>query len=301
MVKPKITVEDAIKNKADVNHMHPELNREIVNLRHDLITEHNNINSLQTSLDSKADKNHSHESFTTVRADDIILNFDLGSSAPLENPSTSVKDTLNSLDNNCRNIEGHARNFEAYELPAMLAKKADKEHTHEFFTTIRADEIILNWAIASSSMRDEDMCTNLRDMVVDLANKTDKIYVDEELNRYDTKAMSYTEEAKEWVDENYVKKSEVNDAVNGKINERFSNIDSLTVNDIQLHHQLPGQKNVEYNNLTNILDGFAEFRTDATNAIASMKNEILQTIYPIGALYTSMNSTNPASVLGFGT
>ncbi|KAI5544285.1 keratin-associated protein family [Trichomonas vaginalis G3] len=239
MVKSKITVEDAIKNKADVNHMHPELNQEIVNLRRDLITEHNDINSLQTSLDSKAEKNHTHESFTTVRADDIILNFDLGSSAPLENPSTSVKDTLSSLESKCTNIEGHVRNFEAYELPALLDKKADKEHTHEFFTTIRADEIILNWAIASSSMRDEDMCTNLRDMVVDLANKTDKIYVDEELNHYDTKAMSYTEEAKEWVDENYVKKSEVNDAVNGKINERFSNIDSITVNDIQLHHQLP--------------------------------------------------------------
>ena len=98
-----------------------------------------------------------------------------------------------------------------------------------------------------------------------------------------------------------MKKSEVNDAVNGKINERFSNIDSLTVNDIQLHHQLPGQKNVEYNNLTHVLDGFDEFRTDATNAITSMKNEILQAIYPVGSLYTSMNSTNPASVLGFGT
>ncbi|KAI5497195.1 keratin-associated protein family [Trichomonas vaginalis G3] len=131
MVKSKITVEDAIKSKADVNHMHPELNQEIVNLRHDLITEHNDINSLQTSLDSKADKNHTHESFTTVRADDIILNFDLGSSAPLENPSTSVKDTLNNLDNSCRNIEGHVRNFEAYELPAMLDKKADKTYVDE--------------------------------------------------------------------------------------------------------------------------------------------------------------------------
>ncbi|KAI5497864.1 phage tail repeat-like family [Trichomonas vaginalis G3] len=295
-VKAKITFEDAIKSKADKNEL-DAMNKVLKSHKHNI----SDIKELQTSLDSKADKNHTHESFTTVRADDIILNYTLGSSAPLENPSTSVKDTLNNLDNKCTNIEGHVRNFETHELPAMLDKKADKNHTHEFFTTIRADEIILNWAIASSSMRDEDMHTNLRDMVVDLANKTDKIYVDEELNRYDTKAMSYTEEAKEWVDENYVKKSEVNEAVNGKINERFSNIDSITVNDIQLHHQLPGQKNVEYNNLTHVLDGFDEFRTDATNAIVSMKNEILQAIYPVGSLYTSMNSTNPASVLGFGT
>ncbi|EAX88488.1 hypothetical protein TVAG_209390 [Trichomonas vaginalis G3] len=74
---------------------------------------------------------HTHETFTTVRADDIILNFDLGSKAPLPNPSTSVRDTLNSLDSKCTNIEGHVRNFEAYELPAMLDKKADKTYVDE--------------------------------------------------------------------------------------------------------------------------------------------------------------------------
>ncbi|KAI5532180.1 keratin-associated protein family [Trichomonas vaginalis G3] len=87
-------------------------------------------------LDKKADKEHTHKSFTIVRADDIILNYTLGSSAPLENPSTSVKDTLNNLDNRCMNIEGHARNFEAYELPAMLDKKADKTELQTMKTEI---------------------------------------------------------------------------------------------------------------------------------------------------------------------
>ncbi|EAY06252.1 hypothetical protein TVAG_034310 [Trichomonas vaginalis G3] len=87
-------------------------------------------------LDLKADKNHTHTSFTTFTADDIILNFDLGSSAPSENPSTSVKDTLNNLDNSCRNIEEHARNFEAYELPTMLDKKADKTELQTLKTEI---------------------------------------------------------------------------------------------------------------------------------------------------------------------
>ncbi|KAI5547615.1 keratin-associated protein family [Trichomonas vaginalis G3] len=91
---------------------------------------------LPAMLDKKAGKEHTHKSFTTVRADDIILNYDLGSSAPLENPSTSVKDTLNNLDNSCRNIEGHARNFEAYELPAMLDKKADKTELQTLKTEI---------------------------------------------------------------------------------------------------------------------------------------------------------------------
>ncbi|EAX95279.1 hypothetical protein TVAG_051910 [Trichomonas vaginalis G3] len=35
--------------------------------------------------------------------------------------------------------------------------------------------------------------------------------------------------------------------------------------------------------------------------LQTLKTEILQTLYPIGSIYTSMNSTNPASVLGFGT
>ncbi|KAI5542850.1 keratin-associated protein family, partial [Trichomonas vaginalis G3] len=122
-VKSKITFEDAIKSKADKTEL-DATNKVLKSHKHNI----SDINELQTSLDSKADKNHTHKSFTTVRADDIILNYDLGSSAPLENPSTSVKDTLNSLDNSCRNIESHARNFEAYELPAMLDKKADKTY-----------------------------------------------------------------------------------------------------------------------------------------------------------------------------
>ncbi|EAY06621.1 hypothetical protein TVAG_056150 [Trichomonas vaginalis G3] len=35
--------------------------------------------------------------------------------------------------------------------------------------------------------------------------------------------------------------------------------------------------------------------------LQTLKTEILQTLYPIGSIYTSMNSTNPATVLGFGT
>ncbi|KAI5512805.1 keratin-associated protein family [Trichomonas vaginalis G3] len=42
-------------------------------------------------------------------------------------------------------------------------------------------------------------------------------------------------------------------------------------------------------------------KSEVNDVITSMKNEILQTLYPVGSIYTSMNSTNPASVLGFGT
>ncbi|KAI5514497.1 keratin-associated protein family [Trichomonas vaginalis G3] len=130
-VKSKITFEDAIKSKADKVELEAT-NKVLKSHKHNI----SDINELQATLNSKADKNHTHKSFTTVRADDIILNFDLGSSAPLENPSTSVKDTLNNLDKSCRNIEDHARNFEAYELPAMLDKKADKTELQTLKTQI---------------------------------------------------------------------------------------------------------------------------------------------------------------------
>ncbi|KAI5504472.1 keratin-associated protein family, partial [Trichomonas vaginalis G3] len=135
-VKAKITFEDAIKSKASKDELEA-MNKVLKSHKHNI----SDINELQATLNSKADKNHTHESFTTVRADDIILNYTLGSSAPLENPSTSVKDTLNSLNSKCMNIEGHARNFETHELPAMLDKKADKEHTHNSFSTVAIESI----------------------------------------------------------------------------------------------------------------------------------------------------------------
>ncbi|EAX72514.1 hypothetical protein TVAG_132490, partial [Trichomonas vaginalis G3] len=191
------------------------------------------INELQATLNSKADKNHTHKSFTTVRADDIILNYDLGSSAPLENPSTSVKDTLNNLDKSCRNIEDHARNFEAYELPAMLDKKADKNHTHKSFTTVRADDIILNYDLGSSAPL-ENPSTSVKDT----------------LNNLDKSCRNIEDHA----------------------------------------------RNFEAYELPAMLDK----KADKTE-LQTLKTQILETLYPIGSIYTSMNSTNPASVLGFGT
>ncbi|EAX91147.1 hypothetical protein TVAG_497880 [Trichomonas vaginalis G3] len=113
-------LQETLNRKSDVGHTHTIAN----------------ITNLQETLNRKSDVGHTHTSFTTFTADDIVLNFDLGSSAPSENPSTSVKDTLNNLVNSCRNIEDHARNFEAYELPTMLDKKADKTELQTLKTEI---------------------------------------------------------------------------------------------------------------------------------------------------------------------
>ncbi|KAI5508350.1 keratin-associated protein family [Trichomonas vaginalis G3] len=163
----------------------------------------------------------------------MFTNYDLGSSAPLENPSTSVKDTLNNLDKSCRNIEDHARNFEAYELPTMLDKKADKNHTHKSFTTVRADDIILNYDLGSSAPL-ENPSTSVKDT----------------LNNLDKSCRNIEDHA----------------------------------------------RNFEAYELPAMLDK----KADKTE-LQTLKTQILETLYPIGSIYTSMNSTNPASVLGFGT
>ncbi|KAI5493043.1 keratin-associated protein family [Trichomonas vaginalis G3] len=147
------------------------------------------------------------------------------------------------------NIEGHARNFEAYELPAMLDKKADKTY----------------------------------------------------------------------VDENYAKKSEVNAALNGKADKNHTHEEFQTIkikeikacieivtktgrNGATVQEQRiypPTFPNGLITNNINIVGGNKAI--NVKHELLTMKAQILQTIYPVGSIYTSMNSTNPATVLGFGT
>ncbi|KAI5508620.1 phage tail repeat-like family [Trichomonas vaginalis G3] len=51
---------------------------------------------------------------------------------------------------------------------------------------------------------------------------------------------------------------------------------------------------------THELPAMLDKKADKTE-LQTLKTEILQTLYPIGSIYTSMNSTNPEVVLGFGT
>ena len=41
--------------------------------------------------------------------------------------------------------------------------------------------------------------------------------------------------------------------------------------------------------------------TNLETTISNLKTEILKSIYPVGAIYTSMTSTNPATLFGFGS
>ncbi|EAX96115.1 hypothetical protein TVAG_446150 [Trichomonas vaginalis G3] len=235
-VKAKITFEDVIKSKADKDEL-DATNKVLKSHKHNI----SDINELQATLNSKADKNHTHESFTSVRADDIILNYTLGSSALLENPSTSVKDTLNSLNNKCINIEGHVRNFETYELPAMLDKKADKEHTHNSFSTVAIESI--EGTVGGTG--------------------GDALY---------------------YKPPNFPQGLTSNENITTKKDISCKNV-----------YVMDDENNVKFT-----AQDLYDKKADKTE-LQTLKTEILQTLYPVGSLYTSMNSTNPATVLGFGT
>ncbi|KAI5485062.1 keratin-associated protein family [Trichomonas vaginalis G3] len=305
-VKTKITVEDAIKSKADKDEL-DATNKVLKSHKHNI----SDINELQATLDSKADKNHTHESFTTVRADDIILNFDLGSSAPLENPSTSVKDTLNSLDNSCRNIEGHARNFEAHELPAMLDKKADKNHTHNSFSTVAIESIegtvggTGGNALYCKPPNFPQGLTSNENITTKKEISCKNVYVmDDENNVKFTAQDLYDNKA----DKNHTHKSFTTVRADDIIlnfdlgssapleNPSTSVKDTLNSLDNSCRNIEDHARNFEAHELPTMLDK----KADKTE-LQTLKTEILQTLYPIGSIYTSMNSTNPANVLGFGT
>ncbi|KAI5489619.1 phage tail repeat-like family [Trichomonas vaginalis G3] len=304
-VKAKITFEDAIKSKADKDEL-DATNKVLKSHKHNI----SDINELQATLNSKADKNHTHESFTTVRADDIILNFDLGSSAPLENPSTSVKDTLNSLDNSCRNIEGHARNFEAHELPAMLDKKADKNHTHNSFSTVAIESIegtvggTGGNALYYKPPNFPQGLTSNENITTKKEISCKNVYVmDDENNVKFTAQDLYDNKA----DKNHTHKSFTTVRADDIIlnfdlgssapleNPSTSVKDTLNSLDNSCRNIEDHARNFEAHELPTMLDK----KADKTE-LQTLKTEILQTLYPVGSIYTSMNSTNPATVLGFG-
>lgn len=52
-----------------------------------------------------------------------------------------------------------------------------------------------------------------------------------------------------------------------------------------------------------VKDLFASLSAEVTNrenAVAALSNSLVDRIYPVGSIYMSMNSTNPATLLGGG-
>ncbi|EAY09697.1 hypothetical protein TVAG_098320 [Trichomonas vaginalis G3] len=178
------------------------------------------ITDLNVSLEKKADKNHTHTSFTTVAIESIEGTVeepdgDVLYCKPPNFPQglTSDDDITTMRNIRCKDVyvmkdENNVK-FTAQDL---YDKKADKNHTHTSFTTFTADDITLNTTLPSKAPT---------------------------------------------------------------IPPATSLVDTLISNDNSIIH-LRQELNV-------------------------LKQILPNLIYPVGSIYTSMNSTRPETVLGFGT
>ncbi|EAY20302.1 hypothetical protein TVAG_192780 [Trichomonas vaginalis G3] len=103
-------------NISDVNELQEKLDdkadKETVDMLAETVSSHTrglmedsvHLQRLDIDVSNKADKNHTHTSFTTFTADDITLNTTLPSKAPKIPPATSLVDTLISNDNSIMHL-----------------------------------------------------------------------------------------------------------------------------------------------------------------------------------------------------
>ncbi|EAY01444.1 hypothetical protein TVAG_490320 [Trichomonas vaginalis G3] len=197
-------LQETLNRKSDVGHTHTS----------------SEITDLNVSLEKKADKNHTHTSFTTVAIESIEgtveeTGGDVLYCKPPNFPQglTSDDDITTMRNIRCKDVyvmkDEHNVKFTAQDL---YDKKADKNHTHTSFTTFTADDITLNTTLPSKAPT---------------------------------------------------------------IPPATSLVDTLISNDNSIIH-LRQELNV-------------------------LKQILPNLIYPVGSIYTSMNSTRPEVVLGFGT
>ncbi|EAX93001.1 hypothetical protein TVAG_143600 [Trichomonas vaginalis G3] len=165
-------------------------------------------------------------------------------------------------------------------LASGLVKKADKEYVDEKDEKIK--ERVEWYNERTTKILEGKANTGWVSGCLDL--KADKTYVNDELKKKadSTWIAGYVDATKKyifaWTEGTYSQKyhrHSISD-VNELEEKLYTKADKTYVND-------------ELNK-----------KADKTE-LQTLKTEILQTLYPIGSIYTSMNSTRPETVLGFGT
>ncbi|EAX68310.1 hypothetical protein TVAG_516060, partial [Trichomonas vaginalis G3] len=179
---------------------------------------------------------------------------------------TNLQETLNR-----KSDVGHTHtSSEITDLNVSLEKKADKNHTHDFFATVGIENI--------AGTVEEPDGTGGDALYWKPPNFPQGLTSDEDIT-----TMKYTRCRNVFVmeDENKVKFT-AQDLYDNKADKTYVN-DEL-------------DKKADKTYVNDELDK----KADKTE-LQTLKTEILQTLYPIGSIYTSMNSTRPEVVLGLGT
>ncbi|KAI5537987.1 phage tail repeat-like family, partial [Trichomonas vaginalis G3] len=152
-------------------------------------------------------------------------------------------------------------------LQETLNKKSDVGHTHDFFATVGIENIEGTVEETGGDVLNwkppnfPQGLTSEEDITTMRYIRCRNVYVMEDENKVKFTAQDLYD--------NKADKTYVNDELDKKADKTYVN-DEL------------------------------DKKADKTE-LQTLKTEILQTVYPIGSIYTSMNSTRPEVVLGFGT
>ncbi|EAX79020.1 hypothetical protein TVAG_078660 [Trichomonas vaginalis G3] len=179
---------------------------------------------------------------------------------------TNLQETLNR-----KSDVGHTHTIaNITNLQETLNRKSDVGHTHDFFATVGIENI-------AGTVEEPDGTGG------DVLNWKPPNFPQGLTSDEDITTMKYTRCRNVYVmeDENNVKFT-AQDLYDNKADKTYVN-DEL-------------DKKADKTYVNDELDK----KADKTE-LQTLKTEILQTLYPIGSIYTSMNSTKPETVLGFGT
>ncbi|EAX69545.1 hypothetical protein TVAG_592030, partial [Trichomonas vaginalis G3] len=223
--------------------------------------------------------------------DELLLKADIDNKADKEYVD-ATRDYILAWTDRTYPQKHHTHNiYDVDELPAMLDDKADKTyvdnkmssevtradkeyskktHTHDFFATVGIENI--------AGTVEEPDGTGGDVLLWKPPNFPQGLTSDEDIT-----TMKYTRCRNVYVmeDENKVKFT-AQDLYDNKADKTYVNV------------ELDKKADKTYVN-----DELVK-KADKTE-LQTLKTEILQTVYPIGSIYTSMNSTRPEVVLGFGT
>ncbi|EAX68827.1 hypothetical protein TVAG_023700, partial [Trichomonas vaginalis G3] len=222
-----------------------------------------NITNLQETLNRKSDVGHTHTIANITNLQETLnRKSDVGHTHTIAN-ITNLQETLNR-----KSDVGHTHtSSEITDLNVSLEKKADKNHTHDFFATVGIENIEGTVEETGGDVLNwkppnfPQGLTSEDDITTMKYIRCRNVYVMEDENNVKFTAQDLYDKKAD--------KTYVNDELDKKADKTY-------VND-ELYK-----------------------KADKTE-LQTLKTEILQTVYPIGSIYTSMNSTRPEVVLGFGT
>ncbi|EAX79746.1 hypothetical protein TVAG_539780, partial [Trichomonas vaginalis G3] len=243
-----------------------------------------NITNLQETLNRKSDVGHTHTIANITNLQETLnRKSDVGHTHTIAN-ITNLQETLNR-----KSDVGHTHTIaNITNLQETLNRKSDVGHTHTIANITNLQETLNRKSDVGHTHTISDI-TNLN---VSLEKKADKNHTHDFFATVGIENIAGTVEEPDgtggdvlnWKPPNFPQGLTSEDDITTMKYTRCRNV-----------YVMEDENNVKFT-----AQDLYDKKADKTE-LQTLKTEILQTLYPIGSIYTSMNSTKPEVVLGFGT